>query len=109
MSAASFLPPLTAIAGVADPAPVTAALQAGTVSAAAAGNGFSDMVVQGLSQVNSSLLASQVDMQQLASGDTSNLHQVMIRMEESRLSFQLMLQVRNHLLESYQEVMRMQV
>jgi flagellar hook-basal body complex protein FliE len=30
-------------------------------------------------------------------------------MEEARLSFQLMLQVRNRLLESYQEVMRMQV
>ena len=63
----------------------------------------------GLRQVSEQLQTSQVDLQRLASGDVGNLHQVMIRLEESRISFQLMLQVRNRLLESYQEVMRMQV
>ena len=33
----------------------------------------------------------------------------MIRLEEAALSFQLMLQVRNRVLEAYQDVMRMQV
>jgi flagellar hook-basal body complex protein FliE len=42
-------------------------------------------------------------------GNVQNLHQVMIRLEESRLAFQLTMQVRNRLLESYQDVMRMQV
>ena len=70
---------------------------------------FMDMVGKGLQQVNDRLLDSQVDMQGLASGGTENLHQIMIRLEESRLSFQLMLQVRNRLLESYQELMRMQI
>jgi flagellar hook-basal body complex protein FliE len=71
---------------------------------------FMNMVGQGLQQVNDRLLDSQVDMQGLASGGGSeNLHQVMIRLEESRISFQLMLQVRNRLLESYQELMRMQI
>ena len=37
------------------------------------------------------------------------LHQVMIANEEASLSFQLMVEVRNKLLESYQELMRMQV
>lgn len=37
------------------------------------------------------------------------LHQVVLANEEASLSFQLMVEVRNKLLESYQELMRMQV
>ena len=37
------------------------------------------------------------------------LHQAMIAMEEANVSLQLMVEVRNKLLESYQELMRMQV
>ena len=37
------------------------------------------------------------------------LHQAMIAMEEASVSFQLMVEVRNKLLESYQELMRMQI
>jgi flagellar hook-basal body complex protein FliE len=33
----------------------------------------------------------------------------MVRLEESRMSFQLVMQVRNRALEAYQELMRMQV
>ena len=35
--------------------------------------------------------------------------QTMVAMEEASISFQLMVEVRNKLLESYQELMRMQV
>lgn len=73
------------------------------------GPGFSGLVTQGLQEVNRQLAASQVDLQKLATGEAQNLHQIMIRMEESRLSFQLLMQARNRLLESYQEVMRMSV
>lgn len=72
-------------------------------------SGFGDMFVNGLQKVNGQLLGSQADLQQLSVGNVENLHQVMIRLEESRLSFQLMMQVRSRLLESYQDVMRMQV
>ena len=37
------------------------------------------------------------------------MHQAMIAMEEASVSFQLMAEVRNKLLESYQELMRMQI
>lgn len=78
-------------------------------NAAAPAHSFGNMVSQGLAQVNEQLQTSQADLQALATGDVQNLHQVMIRMEESRLSFQLMLQVRNRLLESYQDIMKMQI
>jgi len=70
---------------------------------------FGAMVSQGLEAVNRDLVASQVDLQQLATGNAQNLHEMMIRLEESRLSFQLLMQVRGRLLEAYQDVMRMQV
>jgi flagellar hook-basal body complex protein FliE len=70
---------------------------------------FGDMVTQGLQQVNTQLNASQIALQRLATGDVQNLHQVMIGLEESRLSFQLFMQVRNRMLEAYQDIMKMQV
>ena len=45
----------------------------------------------------------------LLSGDNVPLHQAMISMEDANVSFQLMVEVRNKLLESYQELMRMQI
>lgn len=45
----------------------------------------------------------------LLSGKNVSLHQAMISMEEANVSFQMMVEVRNRLLESYQELMRMQV
>ncbi|HJV47716.1 MAG TPA: flagellar hook-basal body complex protein FliE [Geothrix sp.] len=70
---------------------------------------FGEMVSQGIESVNQELVASQTDLQGLATGNVQNLHQVMIRLEESRLSFQLFMQVRNRLLEAYQDIMKMQV
>jgi flagellar hook-basal body complex protein FliE len=108
MSFSEFLPPVAALPAV-DPAAAVAASAFTPGAQAVQGAGFGQLVSQGLEQVNGTLLDAQVDMQRLAAGDVGNLHQVMLRMEESRLSFQLMLQVRNRLLESYQDVMRMQV
>ena len=71
--------------------------------------GFANLVTDGLGKVNEQLMTGQADLQQLAAGGPVNLHQVMIGLEESRMSFQLVMQVRNRLLEGYQELMRMQV
>ena len=73
------------------------------------GPSFLQRVSEGLQEVNQRLLTSQVDLQRLSVGEAENLHEIMIRMEESRISLQLMMQVRNRVLEAYQEVMRMQV
>ena len=78
-------------------------------SSPTAPDGFARMVSDGLSKVNDQLIGSQVDLQKLAMGDAQNLHQIMINLEESRLSFQLMMQVRSRLLEAYQDVMKMPV
>jgi flagellar hook-basal body complex protein FliE len=71
--------------------------------------GFAHAVSEGLQSLNQQLLTTQVDLQQLALGDATQLHQVMVRLEESRIALQLALQVRNRMLEAYQDVMKMQV
>jgi len=69
------------------------------------GNWFTDMVAD----VNNKLIGADEKIRKLAAGEAQSLHEVMIHLEEARLSFQLLVQVRNRALEAYQEVMRMQV
>jgi flagellar hook-basal body complex protein FliE len=88
---------------------VPGALLPASAAPAAGQSVFGQLITDGLQTVNDQLKKSQVDLQQLALGDAQNLHEVMIRLEESRISFQLVMQVRNRLLEAYQDVMRMQV
>lgn len=78
-------------------------------AAAPDGPGFAARIGEGLQQLNRQLLDTQVDLQRLAAGEAANLHEVMVRLEESRVALQLALQVRSRVLEAYQEVMRMQV
>lgn len=78
--------------------------------AAAAPTGrFGEWFARELGEVNGKLVQAEQGLQQLATGDAANLHDVMIRLEEARLSFQLAIQFRARVLEAYQDVMRMQV
>jgi flagellar hook-basal body complex protein FliE len=72
-------------------------------------DGFGGWFASELESVNGNLVRADKDVQKLAVGEAANLHEVMIHLEEARLSFQLLAQVRNKLLDAYQEVMRMQV
>lgn len=76
---------------------------------APAAPGFGTWFTQELANVNSTLARADSDVQKLALGEAPSLHEVMIHMEEAKLSFQLLAQVRNRLLDAYQEVMRTQV
>jgi flagellar hook-basal body complex protein FliE len=72
-------------------------------------NGFGKALtdaLQGLSQAQNEADSKSV---QLAAGDPIDLHEVMLARETASLDFQLALQVRNKLVEAYQDVMRMQL
>lgn len=47
--------------------------------------------------------------QELISGERENIHQVMTAAEEASLAFNLMMEIRNKLVEAYKEIMRMQI
>lgn len=93
------------IAGFLPPGGVDAAATRGTTGTVP----FAQLVSDGLGSVNRQMVGSQQDLQRLALGDVQNLHQIMIQLEESRISFQLMMQVRTRLLEAYQDVMKMPI
>jgi flagellar hook-basal body complex protein FliE len=46
---------------------------------------------------------------QFAKGEISDVHQIMIASEKASLGLQLTVQVRNKVIDAYQEIMRMQV
>ena len=50
-----------------------------------------------------------VAIQDFATGDTRNIHETMIAVGKADLAFRLTMQVRNKMVEAYQEVMRLQV
>lgn len=85
------------------------ALPTAQAAAEPAAPGFVDWVARQAESLNTELLQAEHGVQQLAAGAPVNVHEVMLQLEQARLSFQLMAQVRSRVLEAYQEVMRMQV
>ncbi len=45
----------------------------------------------------------------LIAGESDNIHDVLVAVNEADLSFRLMMEVRNKLVEAYQEIQRMQI
>jgi flagellar hook-basal body complex protein FliE len=45
----------------------------------------------------------------LSTGEVEDVHQVMIAMNEADLSFRMMLEVRNRLVDAYKEIARLQI
>ena len=72
-----------------------------------AGTEFKDTLKTLLSQVNTQLQEDDQMTNEFAMGKTDSLHEVMIATEKSSISLSFLLQIRNKLLEAYQEVMRM--
>jgi flagellar hook-basal body complex protein FliE len=70
---------------------------------------FSNTLGKLVDEVNLKQIEARESVNALLSGQNVPLHQTMIAMEEASVSFQLMVEVRNKLLESYQELMRMQI
>lgn len=79
------------------------------VESGPADGSFGTWFARELESVNQQLQLADSNVRQLAVGGTDNLHQVMLSVSKAKLQFELVLQVRNKLLEGYQEVMRMQV
>lgn len=73
------------------------------------GNLFANLMQTGIADMNASLQAAEGAMSDLAAGKSVELHEVMIDMERARISVQTFVQVRNALVESYQDLMRMQL
>jgi flagellar hook-basal body complex protein FliE len=70
---------------------------------------FSDTLKDALQEVNQLQKVSDQKMQDLATGKTDNIPEVMIAAEKADIALKLMVQVRSKIIDAYQEVMKMQV
>ncbi len=80
-----------------------------TAGAEPSGQSFGQTIKEALSGVNN--LQSNADdvAAKFAKGDAVEIHQAMIEMQKASTALQFTIQVRNKIIEAYQEVMRMQV
>jgi flagellar hook-basal body complex protein FliE len=79
-------------------------------SEGAKAGGFAAALKSSLSEVNAMQQKADAAVTALATGDGKvSLHETMIAMEQADVSFRMMMQVRNKIVEAYQEILRMQV
>ena len=72
--------------------------------------GFAAVLKSSLTEVNEMQQKADAAVTALATGDGKvSLHETMIAMEQADVSFRMMMQVRNKIVEAYQEILRMQV
>ena len=110
MSSIGSVNPLTvsALTRVDAPLPKIGLAPAG-LQVGAPANGFGQMLDGLVATVAAKQDASKAITQKVLLGETDQLHQSMIAMQEASVAFSMMVEVRNKLVDSYQELMRMQV
>jgi flagellar hook-basal body complex protein FliE len=70
---------------------------------------FGNYLKNALDNVNQLQLDSQQIGVDFAAGKTDNIHEVMLAGEKADIAMQLTMQIRNKVLDAYNEIMRMQI
>ncbi len=73
------------------------------------GGSFQGMLSDALSSLDKLQSDADTSAAKLVSGEQVELHEVLLASEKASLAFQMVVQVRNKVVEAYQDVMRMQV
>jgi flagellar hook-basal body complex protein FliE len=72
-------------------------------------SGFMNSLQQAIGKANDIQLEAGQATEALMTGQTQNIHQTMVALQEADVSFQLMMQIRNKLVSAYEEIQRMQI
>jgi flagellar hook-basal body complex protein FliE len=76
---------------------------------AGGGNGsFGEVLHNAINEVNQLQKQSSEEIQKLMTGEVNDIHTALIAVQKADLSFQTMMQIRNKIVQAYQEIMRMQ-
>ncbi|CAM3744293.1 flagellar hook-basal body complex protein FliE [Parendozoicomonas haliclonae] len=87
---------------------ITATIPLQSAPHSAAQSDFANLLGQ-VGDLNTSIHKAEHQAQTLIDGNLDNLHQVMASINRAKLNFDLAVQVRNKMLEGYQEIMRTQL
>ena len=82
---------------------------AGGAAGAASGDGFGSLVKDAVDSIDKTQKGAEQEIQKAVTGESPDLHQTIIALQQADLKFQLGIQVRNKLIGAYEEIMRMQV
>ncbi|MEQ8213159.1 MAG: flagellar hook-basal body complex protein FliE [Smithellaceae bacterium] len=75
----------------------------------AAGDSFGSVLKDAILDINKLQTDADNSIAKVQLEDAGSIHEAMAALEKAGISFQVMMQVRNKILDAYQEVMRMQV
>lgn len=62
-----------------------------------------------IDQVDAAQTEASNQVESFIAGEQENLHEVMIKLNQAKTTFQLMVEVRNKMMDAYQELFRMQI
>jgi flagellar hook-basal body complex protein FliE len=102
MSQINAIGPIQEGQGLVQPQKVKTGQTAGAPSFKETLNGF-------LKDVNSMQLKADESINRLAAGEITDVHQVMTTVEEANTAFNMMMEIRNKVMDAYQEVLRMRL
>jgi flagellar hook-basal body complex protein FliE len=70
---------------------------------------FSSAVSAALRTVDAGQKTAEAEVRRFLNGEGVDIHQVALAQQQAQLSFELFLQMRNKVVQAYQEIMRMQI
>lgn len=73
------------------------------------GPSFKDTLNNFLSDVNEMQHKADQSIQKMVSGEITDVHQVMSSVEEAGVAFNMMMEIRNKVMDAYQEIMRIRL
>lgn len=91
------------------PASATPASEPEVTSTGFIGADFGDALKQAVGALGDLSARADANALKAATGEPVDIHEVMLSMEQASLGFQTALQVRNKLVEAYQEIMRINI
>lgn len=72
-------------------------------------NSFFDMLKSKLDEVNNQQINAENTTESFIKGENTNIHDVLLTTEEAKMSLELAVQIRNKIVDAYQEINRMQL
>jgi flagellar hook-basal body complex protein FliE len=73
------------------------------------GGSFLGSLKDAIAQVNEVQLDASQAVDKFVTGESENVHQMMMALQKADVSFQLMMQIRNKLVSAYEDIQRMQM
>src|SRR5260370_11833135 len=89
--------------------PVVAAVPAPRIQAPSGADGFASLLSDAVGRMDQSNKAAQGAVDRFLSGENEEIHDMVLATQRNELQFELFLQVRNKIVQPYQEVIRMQL